>query len=40
MIWWFCTSLSKMLRIGVESGVIFWMLGEQDGVCGGVDVTK
>ena len=35
----FCTSLNKMLRIGVESGVIFWMLGEQDGVCGGVDVT-
>jgi hypothetical protein len=27
-----------MLRIGVENGVIFWMLGEQDGVCGGVDV--
>jgi hypothetical protein len=28
-----------MLRIGVERGVIFWMLGEQDGVCGSVDVT-
>jgi hypothetical protein len=28
-----------MFRIGVESGVLFWMLGEQDGVCGGVDVT-
>jgi hypothetical protein len=24
--------------MGVESGVRFWMLGEQDGVCGGVDV--
>ena len=33
-----CASLIKILRMGVESGVRFWMLGEQDGVCGGVDV--
>jgi hypothetical protein len=33
-----CASLIKMLRMGVESGARFWTLGEQDGVCDGVDV--
>ena len=33
-------SLIKMLRTGVESRVRSWMLGEQDGVCGGVDVIN
>lgn len=33
-----CASLIKMLRICVESGVILWMLGDQDVVCGGFDI--